>query len=268
VTLLVLQFTVIFLCLAAAEFSVRKGFTLESQQQGALEESLDHILKQILTPSPTTQWDLVASIYPTKSVFSKLGPEGLTKMMEMWLRMQIPVAKFLQEQWSLGVNSCAENNMMVPRRGSEVDSAGWNVVCGCWNNIVRFVRGLCVALDQEPPLLIKCMKLTAADQMKWAQAAGQAEQVDVRVFVNLAKKNVTPWNVVLNKIPISREDIIQACEEEHVDSNRWLGAPRERNTKESRTHSDMICGVPIVNDAFHMALLKCLGAYGYKPFNK
>jgi hypothetical protein len=66
-------------------------------------------------------------------------------------------------------------------------------------DIVRFVRSINKALGQDAPLMIKCMKLTAADQMEWAKREGKEEQVDIKVFVNLASKGITAWNIVLGK---------------------------------------------------------------------
>ena len=39
---------------------------------------------------------------------------------------------------------------MVPRaRTTKVDSAGWNIVVGAWNNMIRFIRAISVALDMD-----------------------------------------------------------------------------------------------------------------------
>lgn len=256
--------SVLFVALATSQFSTRKAFTLESQQQGGLTPRLQWMFNY-LKESPSTDWELVASIYPVQTVFSKLSEEKLYSLLSEWIKVQIPIAKFLKEQWGKGVEGCAQRGMMVPRAGTtSVDSSGWNKLVGSWNNVVRFVRGISNALGEQPPVMLKCMKLLAADQMAMADAFGAEEQVDIRVFVNLANKRITPWDVVLGHCYCSEELIRKACEEEKVPPHRWLGMPQERVT-EAKQHGDMICGVYVGNQGANYAILQSLGAFGYKP---
>ena len=132
--------------------------------------------------------------------------------------------------------------------------------------MVRSVRTISKGLVDGSPLLIKCMKLLAADQMQWAAYAGKEEQVDVKVFVNLAKKGKTCWNVALGKCECTEDDVRKACEEENVDPKRWLGVAQERR-KETKESYDMICGVPVPSDAQMQNFMKSLGYYGYKPYS-
>jgi hypothetical protein len=132
--------------------------------------------------------------------------------------------------------------------------------------MVRSLRTISRGVVGGSPLLVKCMKLLAADQMQWALQTGKAEQVDVKVFVNLAKKGITCWNVALGKCQITEEDVRKACEEEGVDAKRWLGEAQERR-KETAETQDMICGVAVPKDLDIQLVMKSMGWYGYKPYN-
>lgn len=255
--------TLAWLCLTVAEFSVRKGFTLVSQQQGGLNEIQKHLL-ELLTESKTTNWKLVACIHPIPEIMKKLSKQDCLDLLNRALQLQIPMAKFLDAQWKLGVVDCAKKGMMVPRRGSEIDSSGWNVVCGAWNNMIRFIRAINATLDTPPPLILKCMKLLAADQMRWAMIEGKDEQLDIKVFVTLADSGITPWGIVLNTCKCTIDDVIKACKKNSVDPQTWLRIPKNRSMDLKESH-DMICGVCVPNNAFMVNLLKTLGAYGYKP---
>jgi len=260
--------SIVFMCLAVAEFSVRKAFTLTPQMQGALDQSLEYIMDNMLCkPNSDTRWDWIAMIYPVEQVMSCLPVATLSQQLQLWLQLQVPVAKFLESQWEKGVSNCASNGMMVPRAGTvSVNSGGWNMVAGCWNNIVRFLHALCRALKQEPPLSIKCMKLTAGDQMQWASMVNKPEPVDVQVFVQLAlKRNITAWNIVLGKVACSIDDIARVCSDLNVDYNKWLGTANTRRTKKSVVAPHMICGCVVPTDEVVMNVLKSMGAFGYKP---
>jgi hypothetical protein len=56
------------------------------------------------------------------------------------------------------------------------------------------------------------MKLLAADQMKWAEAEGKEDPVDIEVFVYLAEKNITPWTVLTGAVKVTEQDVREACE--------------------------------------------------------
>jgi hypothetical protein len=89
---------------------------LQKQQHGALEKGLEYIYEQILMKSSTTDWGLIAGIYPMPSVISRVNKQTLLNLWERWVLLQIPVAEFLEEQWESGVYECAERAMMVPPR--------------------------------------------------------------------------------------------------------------------------------------------------------
>lgn len=187
--------TAIWLAMAVSEFSVRKEFTLESQQQGALNEHLKWIYDELLSKSGTTQWDLIALVYPIQSVLEKCSLNHLQKMKKMWTERLTAMAIFLRDQFAKGVDKSAARGeydlpirwgdatiktmtcMMVPKQGSGVDSVGWNDVSGAWNNAIRHLRSIARILGEEPLPLFKCMKLTAGDQMQWAASEYQSNEI-------------------------------------------------------------------------------------------
>ncbi|KAF0982149.1 hypothetical protein FDP41_012010 [Naegleria fowleri] len=258
--------TVLFGCMAVSEFSVRKAFTIESQMQGGLDELLSYLLTLMRGREEQTKWEIVGSVFPVEDIMNRMNEETKSCLLAQFLSIQIPIAKFLESQWLKGVDKCTQKDMMVPRRGTtEINTSGWNAASGAWNNAIRFIRAISKSMGQEAPLIMKCMKLTAADQMRWAQMAGKEEPDDVPVFKKLTlEKHITPWGIVLETVKATKEDIISACKECNVDPKKWLGYAQERST-ESKIHQDMICGCVVPNVASVQMLLKSLGAFGYKP---
>ena len=71
------------------------------------------------------------------------------------------------------------------------------------------------------------MKVTAADQMKMGEKRKPVPQ-DVKVFVHLANKGITGWNIILGKCECTELDVRLACNVLKVDPMRWLGTVQER----------------------------------------
>jgi hypothetical protein len=101
--------TVLFVCMAVSVFSVRKSFTLESQQHGALDDLLEYLLN-LCSTQPTTNWSWIATIHPVERVMKNLSKDTAVQLLASWLNLQIPVAKFLEIQWKLGVAVCANKS--------------------------------------------------------------------------------------------------------------------------------------------------------------
>lgn len=261
--------SIIFSCVAVSVFSLRKQFTLRSQMQGSLDPFLSYILNICRNRAGETKWDLIASIHPLEDVINNLSEKEAQHMLTQIMSYQIPIAKFMQAQWEKCVNDCVKSNMKVPRAGTtSVNSTGWNVVVSAYCNSLRFIRTLCHSLDIKPPLLIKSMRLTAADQMYWAKLYGMPLCSDLLVFEELARSGITPWGIILNQIAnISPDKIIKICANHKVDPSGWLGIRESKyryTDKSSNEYHDQICGVCVPNDQFVQNVLKTLGAFGYK----
>ncbi|EFC36369.1 predicted protein [Naegleria gruberi] len=257
--------SVVFVAMAVSLFSVRKEFTLNSQIQGKLDPFLVNILDICRLRNEKTRWDLIASVYPMEDIVSNLSGEGKLKLLSNFLDLQIPMAFFLQKQYDIGVKYCIEKGMSVPRSGSSsVDSTGYNAVVGAWNNSIRFIRMITKTLNQPPPMLLKCMKLTAADQMKMFSMYGRGEHADVALFVELVKKGITPWGIIIGNCSVAIEDLIKLCKKFKIDPNTWLGYTNYR-VSDDFVFNELICGCVIPNTSIAQSILKKLNAYGYKP---
>lgn len=260
--------TNIFLSLTASLNSVRKAFTLDSQMQGGMNPVQLYLLSVLESGEQVkkTRWDLIASIHPVSSIFARVEEPIRMHMLAEAFRYQILMAKFLEKQWALGVSQCAAKKMMVPRRGTtKVDSSGWNSASGAWNNMLRFIKSICFSSSIQTPVITKCMKLTAADQMKWAEMEGKEEEKNVPVFCELAlEKNITPWGIVLNKCVVSEQVVKEVCQKHGADPKKWLEGPIEQFKVGMKQHHDMICGCVVESSIVVQQMLKSLGAFGYR----
>ena len=270
--------TSVWLVQQVAELSVRKEFTLDKQQQGGLNVHQQWIMDNILAKSLTTRWDLIAYVYPTADVLARCDMDQLRRMQTMWMTYLPLMAKFLRAQWTKGVDRCCERNMMVPssRASTGIDSTGWNNVSGSWNNAVRQVRGVWNALDQTDPdagvgvsqriPLFKCLKLTAGDQMQWAEGTGKGVDPDTAIFQTLAKNGVLPWKALSGELTteVITQAVTQACDGFKVPPAKWLGPPRGWKS-DTKHHGDMICGVSVSCTKETADLLKSIGVFGSSP---
>ena len=243
--------TSVFVVLATLEFSARKAFTLEKQQQGALNPALQSILREALEAhSKQVHWPIVFHVYPNAGNVARLTSAQKESVMAQWTGYQSLLARFLQTQWTLGVRNCASRRMLVPAAGGSVDSDGWNRVAGAWNNSIRFVRLLAPEMPNHPlhtRTLFKCLKLTAGDQLQWAAQAGKNEDPDTHIFAELVKEWL-PWNgLAESDKPVEglRARIEKLCAAQNVPVHRWLGSAEARKIDEMKVHGPMICGVAV-----------------------
>lgn len=187
--------TALFVVLATLEFSSRKAFTLGAQQQGGLNPALQYMLHDLEKEEHKhlVSWPLVFHVYPNESTVARLTVPQRVRILDLWMQYMPLLARFLKEQWRRGVDECATRLMLVPRhqedngKGNVVDSDGWNRVSGAWNNALRFIRLL--TNDHHPMsgrVLFKVLKLTAGDQMQWAEQDGEkGVDVDTEIFRSL-----------------------------------------------------------------------------------
>jgi hypothetical protein len=189
--------TALFVVLATLEFSSRKAFTLEAQQQGGLNPALQYMLRDLEKEEHKhlVSWPLVFHVYPNESTVARLTTPQKVQILDQWMQYMPLLARFLKEQWKRGVDKSATRLMLVPRRlkqennkgNNGVDSDGWNRVSGAWNNALRFIRLL---MNDSHPMsgrvLFKVLKLTAGDQMQWAEMdGGKGVDMDTEVFRSL-----------------------------------------------------------------------------------
>lgn len=274
--------TSVFCVLQLSTMSVRKMFTLDKQQHGGLNEHTQFIYENVLKKSATTNWNLVSLIMPIEEVMLQASVEHCQKVLDMWKLLGGFMAQYLEQQWEAGVKECAKKGMLVPRHQeiATVNSQGWNLVSGSWNNAVRQIRGLCAkpGIDSVPLPLTKCLKLTAGDQMQWAQAAGMEVDPDTKIFAELVSQGFVPWLALTGNL---QPDEVYALVEECCDKvqltvdptgphakkplrQRWLGNPKNWATA-TKQDTNSICGIAINADKATSDALKILGFAGAKP---
>ena len=78
------QTTLIWALLFKAELDVRKAFTLNSQMHGGLNIILELFLQEVLMKSETTDWEMIASLYPINSIVERLSSEQKEKFVQQW----------------------------------------------------------------------------------------------------------------------------------------------------------------------------------------
>jgi len=175
---------------------------------------------------------------------------------------------FFSEQWELGVKDCAKKMMMVPRSGTtSIHVNAWNACAGAWGNLLRFIRIIGTKLDYKPLQLFKVLKLTAGDQMCWADNSGSGVDKDTLVFDNLTSRSVPlmPYSG-LNSISMTAIEfnriVTEVCVQFGVEPRKWLGGPVERSA-ETKGDITSICGVVVSSEFVNVA--KDIGAFGSNP---
>ena len=182
--------------LLMASMSYQKLFTIDSQMHGGIDRWLKAYLDLLVTErSATTDFGRIFRIVPsprTVSLTPVLELEEIYSYVLSWLKL---FASVFKEQWKLGVDKCVGKNMMVPRTGTtEINVNAWIACAGAWGNLTRYVRLIGSHLSKEHIQLFKVLKLTAGDQMAWAESAGKSTDPDCDVFKGLH------WDCTVSKL--------------------------------------------------------------------
>jgi hypothetical protein len=239
--------TLVWCLFFLGDLNVRNEFTLESQMHGGLNPFLSIFLNKYLSHREETNWELISLLYPTANTLDYVSTEVKQQMLDAWMRRLNGMKLFLKLQWKAGVCNCKGDQIhtpwTVPRRGSGVDSNGWNAVAGSWNNALRHIKILSSQLDQSYPLLFTCPKLTAGDQAQWAHAKRMKVDPKIEVLTEIIQGGIFPWS------SLDGEDqtkilhcIVTTADLHEVPLERFLRLPAERAV-EFRVQYDMICGV-------------------------
>jgi len=152
--------------LIAGQASVRRAFTIESADRGAFGPHIQRLI-EMLEQRGQTNWNVLACLHP--SFVPKATKKHVQWMLQEWCAFIVQEKSALNIQWHKGVWKCPGRGMLVPRTGSGIDSAAWNAIADGWNNAIRFLRPLAEVSGLPFPFLLKIMRLTAGDQMQWAE---------------------------------------------------------------------------------------------------
>ena len=251
-----------FVSLVKTSLSRQKLFTIESQMHGGLDRwmkaFLDILISRISksTMSPTyaskvtpikpisqDDWKIIFFLVPSPEVSQFLDESTKREIYDLALSWMQLFSVLFQEQWELGVKDCSANRMMVPRSGTtNVHVNGWNACAGAWGNLLRIIRLLGKELGLLNLNLYKVLKLTAGDQMQWAEYDGQGVHTDTDVFHSLTSENYLPWTHFHNSVPDFSEKITEKCTLFSINPQKWLGGPVIRIT-ETKGDVRSLCGV-------------------------
>ena len=248
-----------------ASFSAQKLFTIDAQMHGGLDQWLSAYLDLLIAENrPTTDYVPIFLLVPSNKTVELIEPVALQKIYNDCLAWLNLISKLFEEQWALGVNDCATKLMKVPRSGTtKIHVNAWNACAGSWGNLLRFIKIIGRKLSIPPLELTKVLKLTAGDQMNWAENDGKGVDPDAAVFLALTSDGIMPWSGLTSSIPDFLERITATCEEHSVDVRKWVNGPVERKA-ETRGDISSVCGV-VVPELFG-PVLKEMGAFGANPY--
>jgi hypothetical protein len=252
--------------LLMGSMSYQKLFTIESQMHGGLDRWLKAYLDLVIRDYGTSaDFASIFRIIPSPRLV-KLVPkpelEYMYNYVVEWLKL---FASVFETQWELGVGTCVSRNMKVPRSGTtEINVNAWNACAGAWGNLTRYIRLIGQELDKPHMQIFKVLKMTAGDQMQWAESAGKSTDPDCEVFKDLTLGLGTkPWAGLFAQTDNWVSDIEQICGKHKVEAKKWLGGPVERSA-ETRPDVISVCGVVVEPQI--VSLVKEAGAFGSNPF--
>lgn len=255
--------------LLMASMSYQKLFTIESQMHGGIDRWLKAYLDLLVAERhDTTDFGRIFRIVPSPRTISLTSVSELEKIYSYvlsWLKL---FASVFKEQWKLGVDKCVGKNMMVPRTGTtEINVNAWIACAGAWGNLTRYVRLIGSYLNKEHVQLFKVLKLTAGDQMQWAERAGKSTDSDCDVFkgltLGLHGKQIMPWDGLEKSIHDFVETVEKICTIYKVEHRKWLGGPVER-TCDVRPDIASVCGIVVAPE--NVEIFKAYGAFGSNPY--
>ena len=248
-------------------FSERKGFTLKSQKQGALNPHMKRLLALAQETEPAAM-RVVALFLPVREVFDMVSKEDAAIIYNVSMTWLGELAVFLDEQWSKGVAKCSRRLMRVPPRGSGVNSSGYNAVADTWQNLRRFqsVSALGAGI-KGAPVILKVLQLIADDQFRWGN---MTVNPNTNVYKQLTSAGVLPWHAVLHPETFDIREaltiLLEACRTHKVSMDSWVGIAKLRSGEVSKP-VDMICGVAVPNMSEECAdFLKGIGVFGAGPW--
>jgi hypothetical protein len=260
-----------FVSLVKTSHSRQKLFTIDSQMHGGLDKwmkaFLDIIISRMsesITPISQEDWKKIFFLVPSPEVSQFLEESTKIEIYELTLTWMRLFSILFQQQWELGVNACSSNKMMVPSAGTtKVQVHAWNSCAGAWGNLLRTVRLLGNELGLPKLNLYKVLKLTAGDQMQWAEHEEKGAHVDTDIFHSLTSEGYLPWAYFYNSVPDFSEKITEKCILFSENPQKWIGGPCIRMT-ETKGDVSSLCGIVLPSSVIDD--LKDTGAFGSKPW--
>lgn len=200
--------TAIFCCIVASTMCISDKFMNTSPRKcKTLDKFMLTWYYDVLCKSPTTQWNLVASIFPIDRVLVRCNTMDLTSVLAQWMQVVTALRVPMQSMWSSAVHDATLRNMSTP---CGFDVSGWNVMTRTWN-IARYeIAQICGILKMPMPWAItKCIEVVTD-----AEYNENDTDPDCMVFIKLAKWGKTPWSAMDDpslSIKARMEEIDKIC---------------------------------------------------------
>ena len=255
-----------FVSLLMGAFSYQKLFTIESQMHGGIDKWLKAYLDLLINEHVnTTDFTNIFKVIPSPRLVELVNKDELTHLYNYvisWLKL---FSSVFESQWNLGVSTCVSRDMKVPRRGTtEINVNAWNACAGAWGNLTRYIKLIGQQLEKPHMQIFKVLKMTAGDQMKWADQAGKSVDQDCIIFKTLTLNlNIMPWDGLFKEKDNWIELIEKTCKDCNVEVKKWIGTPKERDA-EIRADVVSVCGVIVAPE--DVELIKETGAFGSHNF--
>jgi len=197
--------TAIFCCIVSSAMK-------QSQRYVKFDKFMQTWYYEILCKSPTTQFNLVASILPVKTVLGLCNTTDMTSILEKWIQFVTALRVPMQLLWVSAVRDATSRNMCIPRG---FDVAGWNVMTRAWNRARYEIASICGFLKIPMPWAItKCLGVTTGDRIDDAGFDENATHPDCMVFAKLAEWGRSPWSAIDDStltIEKRMEEITRVC---------------------------------------------------------
>ena len=196
---------------------------------GPQARAFDNVAEALLAlceRTPTTDWYVVAHVFPRADVLARLTVKERVGLLERALGVLQESAEALEV---LAARDVINLESMVVRKGN--DSSTWNTLAGAWNRARDYWIALVYALGQaemfDAFLPGKVLRLMAADVAWWHRAKGGDVHDDTSVWAALRK----PWEVVAGRASCTRTDVEATCRRFGIDPEKtgW-SAPRPRRS--------------------------------------
>jgi hypothetical protein len=199
--------TAIFCSIVASNLRMRKELATQICQDDGIDKFMITWYQELLCRSPTTQWNLVMSLFPTNTAISRCSKDDFRSILEKWMQVATALRVPMQSMWVTTVRDAAMHNMIVP---SGFDSTGWNAMANAWNTAHQFIASICAILEIPMPWAItQCLNVTPHSQAEYVYA-----DPDCAVFAKLAEWGRSPWSAIDDPtltIEKRMEEITQIC---------------------------------------------------------
>lgn len=230
-----------FVAYYTARCNLRSEFTVDGQQRPF--DEISQMLFQRCLKNTTTNWYLIAHVYPNIEVLTHLSDQQKGELLGTWTSILQDIAKLLKELWQ--TNDINRQTMIV-KKGN--DSTTWNNTAGAWNKSRDNWINLIYAIGMDEMLDSICfgkvLRLMAGDVAWWHMSIGNKLDPNTQVWNKLP----LPWEVFDGTAQCNRNTIREVCKMADIDPEKsgWI-APREHKVVPFKPTPELVHGVTVHN---------------------